>query len=59
MAVLYNFEIKFNQLFGGVGYFRRAQRWMPFPPTFCVLYWGVGSPTPRSHLSRRDPEAGE
>lgn len=33
MAVLYNFEIKLNRLFGGVGYFHGAQRWMPYPPS--------------------------
>ena len=54
MAVLYNFEIKLNRLFGGVGCFRGAQRWLLYPPSFCVLSWGVESPTPQSCLSRRE-----
>lgn len=57
MAILYNFEIKLNQLFGGMGYFHGActnRDGYSCSPSFLVLFWRVESHTPVSCLHGRD-----
>lgn len=55
MAILYNFEIKLNQLFGGVGYVHGTSAnkdGYSFSPSLHDLFWQAESHTPGSSNER-------